>query len=534
MNNDKIMKFNETAKAFWSNRSKGQKGLIIGSSLAVIALIVVISLFATKSDYVPLYKNLSIQEVGQIKAELDARAVPYEIGEGGSTISVPKEQADSLLVDLAGLGIPNSGSIDYSFFSENTSWGITDNEFNVMHLDAMQTELANLIKSIQGINDATVMINMPKEPIFVNEATQPTSASIVIQTAPGHRFEGNQITALYQLVSKAVPNLNPENITIMNQYSEHYDMNTDTSNGFQDVYSYQQTVKRDIERDIQGRLQQMLGTMVGMDNVIVSVTADVDFTQENRVEEIVEPADQDNMEGLPVSVETIHETYTGSGANQVGGTAGAGEGDIPGYEGADNGDDGEYEYIKETVNNEFNRIQKEIVESPYKVRDLGIQVAVDRMDNEGNRLNATQEEEVRNSIADILNSIITTSVDPGYQPNEAIEDQNNTRTSIVFQEFSPSDTTTLEPGFRAPLWMYIVGGVLLLVIVILIILLLKRRSKTEEAREEAIAADSVETVPDLETTEETESIQRKKQLEKMAKDRPEEFAKLLRGWLGED
>src|SRR5690625_6383253 len=70
--------------------------------------------------------------------------------------------------------------------------------------------------------------------------------------------------------------------------------------------------KKDIEGDIEQRLQQMLGAMIGMDSVIVSVTADIDFQKENRVEELVDPVDIDNMEGLPISVETIHETYTGS------------------------------------------------------------------------------------------------------------------------------------------------------------------------------------------------------------------------------
>ena len=33
--------------------------------------------------------------------------------------------------------------------------------------------------------------------------------------------------------------------------------------------------------------------------------------------------------------------------------------------------------IEETINYEVNRIRKEIVESPYKIRDLGIQVMVE-------------------------------------------------------------------------------------------------------------------------------------------------------------
>src|SRR5699024_11676002 len=87
-----------------------------------------------------LYSNLSLNEAGQIKTELDTRNIPYELSDGGTTIKVPEKQSDTLLVDFAGEGIPSSGNIDYSFFSENASWGITDNEFNMIKLGAMQTE----------------------------------------------------------------------------------------------------------------------------------------------------------------------------------------------------------------------------------------------------------------------------------------------------------------------------------------------------------------------------------------------------------
>src|SRR5690625_2656612 len=111
----------------------------------------------------------------------------------------------------------------------------------------------------------------------------------------------------------------------------------------------------------------MLDTMIGLGKVIVSVTADVDFTAENRVEELVEPVDLENMEGLPVSIETIHETYSGGSLGE--GIVGSGEDDIPNYPALDQGADGEYELVKEMINNEFNRIRKNIVERPYKIRD---------------------------------------------------------------------------------------------------------------------------------------------------------------------
>src|SRR5699024_5031487 len=162
----------------------------------------------------------------------------------------------------------------------------------------------------------------------------------------GYKFEGNQVESLYHLVSKAVPNLPADNIVIMNQYFEYFDRNTQTANGSQDEHAYQQTVKKDVERDIQKRLQQMLGAMVGTDNVVGYVNTDIHITKENSIEDIVDLVDLDNMEGLPVSIETIHEAYSGN--PPVGGTAGTGNENVLGYQATEETDEEEYELVKET------------------------------------------------------------------------------------------------------------------------------------------------------------------------------------------
>ena len=51
---------------------------------------------------------------------------------------------------------------------------------------------------------------------------------------------------------------------------------------------------------------------MGTDKVVVSVTADIDFTQENREENLVTPVDEENMEGIAISAQKITETYTGA------------------------------------------------------------------------------------------------------------------------------------------------------------------------------------------------------------------------------
>ena len=517
---------------FWSIRSRKEKGIILTSILIFLLIVVGGTLLATRSTMVPLYSDLSLQEAGQIKAELDARGIQNEVSDAGTTIHVPEEMANNLLVDLAAQGIPQSGGIDYSFFSQNSSWGVTDNEFDIMKLDATRTELANLITSISGINNANVMITMPQQQIFVSDEQGQATASIVLEVAPGYRFEPTQVNALYHLISKSVPNLPVENIGIIDQNFNHYDLASEGQFSSGDVYASQQAIKKDIERDIQRRVQQMLSIMIGGDKVVSSVTADIDFTQENRVEQLVDTVNEE-IDGLPVSVESIHETYSGAGAFD--GTQGTGEEDIFNYPAGDIGQ-GDYELIQESVNYEFNRIQREINESPYKIRDLGIQVAVDSRkgtlgeDGLPELLTAVEQTNVETGIASILESIIETTVDGSYG---GITDTPNV--SIVFQEFSGADYFDQPTTTRIPLLFIIIGGVLLLLIIVLVIILVTRKPKYEE--EYAYTAEIEEDedgIPEIDSPETTESTVKRKQLEKMAQDKPDEFAKLLRSWISED
>ncbi|TYR82717.1 flagellar basal body M-ring protein FliF [Priestia megaterium] len=529
---EKVALYKEKLGTFWAKRTKGQRVALIGGPLALIAVIILATVLLTNEKFVPLYSNLSAQETGQIKAELDARKIPSEISENGTTISVPMQHVDSLKVDLAAQGIPNSGSIDYSFFGQNAGFGMTDNEFNVLKLDAMQTELANLMKNIQGVNDANVMITLPQESVWVKDKQEEASASIVLNTEAGYKFDDQQIKSLYHLVSKSVPNLPTDNIVIMNQYFEYFDLKNSGNSSNSNSFAAQHDMKKEIERDIQRQVQQMLGRLVGQDKVMVSVTADVDFTQENREENLVEPVNEENMEGIAVSVERINETFTGNNPEN-GGVPGSGEEDTANYVEGTETENGDYEKTEERINNEVNRIRKEIVESPYKVRDLGIQVMIDPS-------NAKGEEELADNleqdVQQVLSTIVRTSIAKDDDTPELTDNEIENKIVVSVQPFQEQANEANQQNSSIPLWMYIVGGGLLLIIGALLFLLFKKKRQSEdefyEGEEEYEEIDQYHSVNERPTL--TEEQKARKNLEKIASDQPDEFAKLLRTWISED
>lgn len=531
---ERFTKLTADLKAFWESRSKNQKIAYIATAASVLALAVFLTVYLSRTTYAPLYTEVSPSEIGRIKEVLDSQSVPYVIEPGGTAISVPEKQLDSLRVSLATQGFPDSGRNDYSFFYENAGFGTTDNEFNMIKLAAMQTELANLIKGVEGIKDAKVMLTLPTEGIFVNDSTTEASAAIMLKTNPGQKFSEQQITALYNLVSKSIPNLSNDNIVIQNQYFEYFDL-SDANRVLGQNAADQMGIKKTIERDLQRQVQMMLGTMMGQDKVVVSVTTDVDFTAEKRTEELVTPVDEENMEGIALSVQRITESF--SGANPaVGGTPEAEDPTdnrttyVEGEMGT-----GDYERLEETINNEVNRIRKDIVESPYKISNIGIQVMIEPPEAEDP---ASLPPEVRQDVEQILETIVRTSLDKEVA-NELTDELLAEKIAVSIQPLKgkPADFETPTP--LIPWWVYVIIGAVVIAAAAVVIIVLRKRKREAEALalEEQLLAqeqEEVQQLDDINEEQDTEATARRKQLEKMAKEKPEEFAKLLRSWIAED
>lgn len=529
---ERITKLKTDATTFWKSRSKKQRAALIGSFVGIIALAGIITYITTRTTMVPLFTELSAKETGEIAEVLASQGVTYEIGPGGTNILVPEEQVDALKVSLAAQGYPESGDISTKFFTENAGFGMTDNEFNVIKHAALETELENLIKTIDGVKDANVMLTMPEKTVFINDTEgQQATAAVILNTEPGHKFTDEQITTLYNLVAKSVPNLTTDNITISNQYSEYYDLETASSgNGSIDSIEGQMNVKKTIERDLQRQVQQMLGTMIGRDKVVVSVTTDIDFKKENREENLVEPVDEENMEGIEISAQRITETYSGMGAD--GGLTEMGTSTDNGTEayGEVTSGNGDYERIEETINNEVNRINRVIQESPYKIRDIGIQVMVEPPQPKD--VNSLPDEAMED-IEKILATIVRTSIDK-EAAGELTDDDIKDKIVVSVQPFYGADAQSTSQTPTIPWWVWVVGGILVAAILLLVIFIFRSNKRKNQITVDDVFEEPPLFVNDINDEKETETTLRRKQLEKMAKEKPEDFAKLLRSWISED
>lgn len=530
-----IGEIREKVSGYWNSISKKNKFLYSGLFIFVILGLSLTIYFATKPDYVPLFNNqMSQQEIGEIKAELDKQGfTDYRLENNGTTISVPAEEASNLLVSLAAKGLPKSGTISFSEMTKDLKFGATDRQLDAMEREALQGQVADLLTHVSGVKSAKVVISTPEESLFVrpDEKGQAT-ASVVVELEPGVELGPKQIQTMYHLVSKSIPNLPKENIIMTDQGGQGLD-DTSQDELLSDNYNKQRKIQNDVEADIQRDLQQMLGTIMGQDKVMIRAFVRLNFDQVKTEEKLVEPVNKEKNEGIVISAEKISKTY--SGQEKPAGTAGTGETDVPGYAAEGKAQESSSEELEDRVNYEVNRITRNIVQSPYKIDDLTINVGVEPPDpkNPNSLTNETKA-----NIEQILSNVVRTAL----SDNPNLTDENiASRISVFPREFSgkvevpETDKATTQ---LSKWWMVgLIGAGALLLLTLIIFLIARRRRKQDDYVEDQdpfplLPPREVRSKEEIEIEEEKAAI--KREIEQMAQHQPEVFVGLLRNWLSKD
>jgi len=513
----------------WHRLSRKQKWLLGATVLFLVAAAGLSVALVAQPEYVPLYtENLTQEELGQIKAQLEKMGVSYRITPGGHSIEVPRTERDRVLLDLAAQGLPKSAAIRYDTFLDKLPFGVTDRQFDVLERDAIQGEIETLLENgVDWIQKARVMITLPKERLWVGEDEQQATASVVLTLEPGYQPSPDRVRALYHLVSRSVPNLPVENIVITDQYGRllEYPEALDAEGTIAALD--QEKIRQQLEKNLQSKLQSLLGTVFGHEKVVVSVVAKVNFDRVQETRQLVEPpAGRD--EGLVVSEEHVAESASGEGATP-GGVAGTGNTDIPGYPGVTGSGNQTYERTEDRVNREFNRIKQEIARSPYAIDDVAITVGIEPPDPlNPNSLSPETQQQVRDMLRGVVRAVLG-----GAEGRQLSDAELDSRITVMPYPLQGKVTAEEESDWRDFLW-YGLGAAAVVAAGAATYTIVRRRRNAPEA-EVATDLPVVHDVPaaaehDVPPAEGVLS----QSIEQLARERPEEFVKLLRAWLSEE
>ena len=289
------------------------KIILLISASAAISIIIALIFWAKSPDYRVLYSNISDQDGGAIVAQLTQMNVPYRFQERGGAIMVPEDKVHEARLTLAQLGLPKGGAVGFELLDQE-KFGISQFSEQVNFQRALEGELARTIETLGTVQNARVHLAMPKPSMFVREQ-KPPSAAVTVTLKNGRTLDSGQVNAITYLISSAVPGLNADNVTIVDQSGRLL-----TQSGGQAMQTTQLKYTSEVEADYQQRIQTILATIVGRNNVKAQVTAQIDFTQHEQTAEQYQP--NSSPDKMAIRSRQTSDAEQGS-KNGVGGVPGA-------------------------------------------------------------------------------------------------------------------------------------------------------------------------------------------------------------------
>jgi flagellar M-ring protein FliF len=301
----------------WQQLSQTRKIGLLALVVAAITGLVFFFTWAQTPTYAIAFTDLNPEDGGAIVEYLQANSIPYEVSNGGATISVPEDQVHEVRLALASQGLPGQATVGMELF-DSTNLGMTDFVQQVNYQRALEGELARTISSLSSVKSARVHIVIPQPTLF-SEDEQPTTASVVVELESGQSLNKEQVQAISHLVSSAVEGLKPQNLTIvdMNGYVLADGANSENGSAVA-VSSSQIEAQRAYERDLELRIETMLHNVLGPDKAVVRVSSEMNWDQVETESETYTPGEED---GVLRSSREITEYYNGEG-DAVGGVPG--------------------------------------------------------------------------------------------------------------------------------------------------------------------------------------------------------------------
>ena len=342
----------------------GRLAAILGIGAGVAAVLFALSMNLGQPKAL-LYSNLDLKEAGTITQSLDQAGVKYEVKGDGSTIMVPRDQVASTRLMLSSKGLPTAGSVGYEIFDTSSAMGQTDFVQQLNRQRALEGELGRTILGLDGVTSARVHLVLPKRQLFDEEAEQP-SAAISIGVG-GREPTAEQVRAMQNLVSGAVPGLKPDRVTVIDQHAKTL------SGGDTGMAAEADGRKSEVEQRIAKQVKNLVEGVVGVGKARVNVTADLELARVTTQKESFDPDGQ-----VVRSESTTDENSKENQADDSGQVSAAAN--IPGNPalGAGSGNAGSASGKQEsTTNYEITKTVRTEVQEPGQVKKIAVAVAVD-------------------------------------------------------------------------------------------------------------------------------------------------------------
>ncbi len=558
----------EYAKNLLSKLSQTQKLILIGvGALVIVGFFFLISFSSKQTEALLFQSPLEQFDFVRITNKLTEWNADYN-SRDGKYIVVPDENTGAYLrMKIGQAGILPAGIKGWELF-DTQAWTTTDFERDINKRRAIIGEITRHIKLLDDVEDVSIQVTMPEAQLYIDNE-EPFTASVIITPSPFSDIITNKkkIQGIIDLIAFGVDRLKPENVVVTDNHGNILsDFDADEDVNYLTRAKEEWKIKEKLRLKTQSEISSKLKGVLGEDNVDVAVEIELDFDQKKieKTEFIPIVKRQDNPETPYDETEVVlnvirSEKDTSEYFEGVGfvpeGPPGVEPNIPPGYKEA-MGEGTKYEKTENVKNYEVSQQISYIESSPYKLKRVSVAVWVDGswkkvFDENGKpviTLEGVIEREYLPRTPEELKTfeeVVKAAI--GFNPAR--------KDTVVVKniQFDRTGEFALEDAYlkkRAQMRKTLLSALIALFSIFIVTLAYRaaarevsrrKRIKEEELarqqqlmREAALKSAEEEGAEVELAPEEKARLEMQENVMNLARDHPEEVAKLIRTWLAEE
>lgn len=497
--------FKDLNNKFMTLKTEKKVAIIVGITSLIVALIFGVK-YINDSKYKLLFSGLSSSDAVTITKELESQGIDMKIE--GNSIYVPKENVDKLRLELS--GSLSNGSKGFELMDETSSFGLTDEEFNIKKQRMIQGEIEKTIKTFKQVEDARVNITQGQKSVFSDEGI-PGSAAVTLTLKLGQTLEASQVRSIMSLVSASSTNIPKQNVEVVDQNMNllsdglfDEDGNASGSNGIEVALKAEKELSQQLEKSIISLLEPIFG----QGKVKATVYTDLNFDNSEITEIVINP-----------ETVVMSESKSENKTTDTGNTGGAVDNNMNNI--ANNGSE-TTSSIEESTEYDAGRRETKTIKAQGEVNKVTASVAIDKT------LTATQ-------IRDI-NDMVANAIGMNEERGDNVKvvsmkfDTNNNEEEII-QE---SEITDMLKLFGFVLLAIAVAGL----VAFIIVSISKKKKRENEIYEDdeneiELINKKIEQMEKVSKhiDEDEEGITLEEEVRKYASENPERVTDLINSWL---
>ncbi len=258
-----------------------------------------------------LFRALPDTDKSAVAQILDQSGIKYDFDNSGG-MTVGEDDYFKAKMMLAAQGLPKSAP-DGNSMIDSLPMGASRAVEGEKLRTAREMDLARTIEAIDSVETAKVHLAVEPPSVFLRERSKP-SASVMLRLANGRTLTDAQVNAIVHLVASSIPELNPDDISLVDQNGRL--LSNNDGNAADDR---QLAVQGKIEDRYRQSVIALLTPILGTGNFSAEVHAELNFAERQATRETY-PQDEARLRN---ETGTWASDPRGQGAGEASGIPGA-------------------------------------------------------------------------------------------------------------------------------------------------------------------------------------------------------------------